>query len=263
MIVPYKLATEVYKEKDVYYLNVSRASLSPVIKQSKNKSLKEHFGTMDLKGIPRSNKDSLKEISAYLSKFNIKDGDIIADIGYSGTVQACIDEFLKVKTKGLYIQTNDRIKGINTEMFLTRSVLTYFLVIELPLGSSEDCVCGYKNGEPVYAPENTFRKLQAERLISLLYSFTKELISEEISIKDIEQMLIHLQFYSNQQLLELFNQEIYSNKRTGESIIGFNRGEIKNGKLFELYSNSYAKPLFRKLLREDVELGYLEKLLGE
>ena len=261
MIIPYRLATEVLHAKDVYYLNVSRKSLAPFIVKSKNKSLKEHFGTMNLEDIPKGN--NVNEIREYLSKFSIQDGDIIVDIGYSGTIQACIDEMFKIKTRGLYIQTNSKIKGISAEMFLSRSVLTYFLVIELPLGSSEDCVCGYSKGEPVFYPENPFRKLQAERLTNLLFAFTKELVNTNISIYDIEQTLIHLQFYPNKQLLALFNQEIYSNKRTGESIIGFNKEEIKNGKLFELYNNSYAKPLFRKLLREDFELGYLERLLGE
>ena len=261
MIVPYKLATEVLGAKDVYYLHASRKSLAPFILKSKNKSLKEHFGSMDLEDIPE--KSSIKEIKGYFSKFDIRSGDIIVDIGYSGTIQACIDEMFRIKTRGLYIQTNNKIEGIDTEMFLNHSVLSYFLIVELPLGSPEDCVCSYENGNPVFHAENNFRKLQAERLTDLLFNFSKELIGTDISIYNIEQALIHLQFYPNKQLLNLFNKEIYSNKRTGESIIGFSREQIKNGKLFECYANSYAKPLFRKLLREDPELGYLEKLLGE
>lgn len=260
MIVPYRLAAEVLEAKDVYYLNVSRKSLAPVIKKSNNKSLKEHFGTMNLEGV-HSSKESLEEIKNYLNKFDIKDGDIIADIGYSGTVQACIDEVLGVKTRGLYIQTNGMINNINTEMFLSRSVLSYFLIVELPLGSDEDCVIRYNNGEPVFSPEHEIRKKQAGYLTNLLFDYSKELLNINISTNDIEQTLIHLQFYPNSALLNLFNQKIYSNKRIGESIIGFDRKEIMKGNLFNLYYNSYAKPLFRRMLSEDKELSYLEKLL--
>lgn len=261
MIVPYKLATEVFNAKDVYYLYASRKSLASFIAKSKNKSLKEHFITMDLENL--SKKNNIKEIKEYFSKFNIKDKDIIVDIGYSGTIQACIDEMFSIKTKGLYIQINNKIDGIDAEEFLHRHVLTYFLAIELPLGSPEDCVCSYKSGKPVFHPENSFRKLQAGRLTDLLFNYSKEFSHIDVNINDIEQFLIHLQFYPNKQLLDLFNEEIYSNKRTGESIIGFNREKIKNGDLFECYNNSYAKPLFRRMLKEDIELSYLEKLLGE
>ena len=260
MIVPYRLATEVLEAKDVYYLNVSRKSLAPVIKKSKNKSLKEHFGTMNLEDL-HSNKKSLEEIKNYLNKFDIKNGDIIADIGYSGTIQACIDDLFGIKTKGLYVQVNNKIEGINLEQFLNRSVLSYFLIVELPLGSSEDCVCGYKDGEPVFSPEHETRKKQAEHLTNLLFSYSSEFLNVHINVRDIEQTLIHLQFYPNSGLLDLFNQKIYSNKRIGESIIGFDRKEIMKGNLFNLYNNSYAKPLFRRMLSEDKELSYLEKLL--
>lgn len=261
MIVPYRLATEVLEAKDVYYLNVSRKSLAPVIKKSNNKSLKEHFGAMNLEEVKYKGK-ALDEIKQYLSKFDIKDGDIIADIGYSGTVQVCIDELLGIKTKGLYIQIGeDHIEGIDMEMFLKRAVLTFLLMVEIPLGSSEDCVCEYKDGEPVYSPEHIERKKQAERLTSILFNYAREFLNTEISIKDIEQTLIHLQFYPNDELLDLINQKMYSNKRVGESIIGFDREGIIKGNLFDLYNNSYAKPLFRRMLSEDKELSHLEKLL--
>ena len=260
MIVPYRLATEVFKAEDVYYLHVSRKSLAPFISVSKNESLKEHFNTMNLEEV-KENKKALKEIKRYLSKFNIQNDDIIADIGYSGTVQACIDELLGVKTRGLYIQTNDEIKNINTRMFLKRCALTFFLTIELPLGSPEDCVYGYRDGKPVFHVEHEKRKEQAERLTDLLFKYSREFLNISISVSDVEQTLIHLQYYPNSGVLNLFNQEIYSNKRIGESIVGFNREEIIRGNLFTLYKNSYAKPLLRRMIKEDTELSHLESLL--
>ena len=78
---------------------------------------------------------------------------------------------------------------------------------------------------------------------------------------DIEQVLIHLQYYPSDEIIELYNRGIYSNRELGESVIGFDREKIMDGKLKECYNHSYAKPLFKKLLEEDKELHHLSKLL--
>ena len=74
-------------------------------------------------------------------------------------------------------------------------------------------------------------------------------------------ILIHLQYYPSDDIIQMYNQNIYSNRELGESVIGFDKEKIVNGKLRECYNRSYAKPLFKRLLEADKDLKHLSKLL--
>ena len=84
-----------------------------------------------------------------------------------------------------------------------------------------------------------------------------------LSLFDIEQMLIHIQTYTSYEMMEILNEPILTNRRTQESCINFNREGILQGKLMDYYNHSYARPLFKKMLEHDKELGGLIKLLPQ
>ena len=102
----------------------------------------------------------------------------------------------------------------------------------------------------------------AEIFTKELYEMSKMFVGLDIcNVSDVEQVLIHQQYYPSKDVMELFNKHIYSNRELGESIIGFDRDKIVAGKLKELYEMSYCKPLFKQLLEEDKELSHLSSLL--
>ena len=84
----------------------------------------------------------------------------------------------------------------------------------------------------------------------------------DISIYDLEQILIHEQYYLDRDIIEIYNKKIFSNRDMDESIINFDINEIKRGNLVECYNRSYCRPLFKQLLRENKELKHLEKLIN-
>ena len=263
MYVPYKIAKEVLKAPDVYYLHASRRSLASACLQSNNEELKKRISSIfSPEEVERREKIDTFEILNYLNQFNIHDGDILADIGYAGTIQAGIDSVLDVKTKGCYIQTSETVlPSIDANMFLKRRVLSYYLMIEIALGSDEDCIEGYKDGKVIFTPENRDRKKLAKEMTAKLFQFATSLLSTSISTFDVEQLLINLQYYPSDDIIQMYNQNIYSNRELGESVIGFDKEKIMNGQLKECYRASYAKPLFKRLLEADKDLKHLSKLL--
>ena len=262
MYVPYMLAK--WMREDVDYLYASRKSMAPACFKSSSKQLIEHLSPMYTKEeISNFKKADITEIKNYLMKKGVRNGDILVDIGYSGTIQAAINEALGIETIGLYMQTGEGlIPGLKTKMYLSRPAIQYYLMIETILGSDEDCVIGYKNGEPIFEPENNERKEMARIFNKELLEMSKMFVGLDIcSVPDVEQVLIHHQYYPSKDVIELFNKHIYSNREFGESIVGFDRDKIMDGKLKELYDMSYCKPLFKQLLEEDKELSHLSSLL--
>lgn len=263
MYMPYILAKEELKAPDVYYIHASRRSLAKACLQSSNEALINRVSDLFSQSELEDKKhNDIQDITLYLNKFNINDGDIIADIGYAGTIQAGINQTLQINTKGCYMQVgSDSIKGLDMSMFLNRSVITYCLLIEAVMGSDEDCIEGYKNGKVVFKPENKERKKLAKRMTSIALKAARLMIHLDIDLFDVEQILIHLQYYPTDDMINIFNKNIYSNRSVGESIIGFDKERILNGELRDCYNKSYAKPLFKKLLEADEGLRYLGRLL--
>jgi hypothetical protein len=89
----------------------------------------------------------------------------------------------------------------------------------------------------------------------------KQILSWNPSIFDVEQTLIHLQYYPSRDIIDVFNQKIYSNRDIGESVINFDKERILKGELRALYQRSYAQKLFKQLLEEDPELKHLSTLI--
>jgi len=271
MYMPYLIAKNIFRAKDIYYLHVSRRSLAGICLKSKNKELKRKMSFIFSKDEMQQKKiQDDSEVLKYLNKFNIKDNDIIADIGYAGTIQAGIDYALKVKTQGLYLQVSSKVlSGLKTKMFLNRMAIHFCLMVEFVFGSDEDSVEGYRNGKPVFVPDNKERKELARKItdiileVAQIFHDSEFIATQKIDVYDLEQILIHEQYYPSEELIKIYNKKIFTNRARKESIIGFDKREIKNGNLRIAYMCSYCQPLFKELLSRDKELKHLCKLLGE
>jgi len=270
MYMPYYIAKVVFKAKDVYYLHVSRRSLAGLCLKSKNKELTRKMSFIFSKEEMKQRKlQDESEVLKYLKKFKIKDNDIIADIGYAGTIQAGIEYALKVKLQGLYIQVSSKVlSGLKTKMFLSRMAIHFCLMVEFVFGSDEDSVEGYLNGKPVFMPDNEERKELARAITNVVFETVEIYYSNyfitgrKLDVFDLEQILIHQQYYPNDEMIQIYNKKIFSNRERKESIIGFDKSEIKKGDLRIAYMRSYCQPLFKALLERDKELKHLSKLLG-
>lgn len=264
MITPYIVAKKYLNAEDVYYLHASRRSIASAWFRSKDPDILAKANRIIVNQQERNEflRRDPNEIVKYLSKFDIKNGDFIVDVGYSGTIQAVIEDLLNIKTKGLYVQIFPEIKfNIDAIEYLRRRVITCCMLLEVPLGSSEDLVEDYKNGQVVYKPENEKRKALARVMTKAIVDQAKELIDWPISIMDVEQVLIHTQNYLDNDLLQVFNQPIFSNIGTGESLINFDKKEILKGRLKELANRSFNRSLFKKMLEADPELSHLSSLV--
>lgn len=267
MFMPYLIASHILKEKDVKYLYCSRRSLAPLFIESKEKPLLDKMRIVlnDIEYQEKKEK-GISECMKYLKSTGIKNNDILVDIGYSGSTQRILERFLNIKLKGLYIQL-DQVqpvhKGMDMEMYLNRFVLTYRFLAEFIFTSPEDCIEDYKNEQVIITPDNSKRKEYARRINSVLVNeqLFNKINKMNISVFDVEQMLIHIQNYPSKEMMELFNEPILTNRKRMERGINFDREAILNGKLIECYNKSYAKPLFKKMLELDSQLSSLSKLL--
>jgi len=266
MYTLYIIAKDYLHAEDVYYLHVSRRSLASISLKSMNKELKERINWIYTeeerkKDFKKSDIDKIE----YLKSFNIQDNDIIVDIGYAGTIQATIDYALGIKTLGMYMQVApDKVPSLNTKMFFNRPVIHFPLMVEIVLGSDEDCVESYKNKKPIFKKEDKERKKLAKILNKIILEEAKTFINEQhASVFDIEQILIHQQYYPSKEIIDLYNKPIYSNRVLNESIINFNVEEIRKGNIKECYARSYCKPLFKKMLNEDKDLKQLNRFIND
>lgn len=263
MYIPYVIAKDYLKAKDVFYLHASRRSLSAAALETDNQKLidKIHL-ILSEEEINQKRKEGTREILEYLNTFNIKDGDLIVDIGYSATIQAALEAILKIKMTGLYMQVYpETLFDVKVLEYLKRRVIHFCLMVEVPLGSAEDCIESYKNGKVIFKPEHEDRKALARRMTKTILEGIKSMLHWNLSVFDVEQILIHLQYYSSHDIINVFNKGIYSNRVIGESVINFDKERIKKGELRELYQRSYAGKLFKQLLEEDPELKYLSRLI--
>lgn len=266
MFMPYLIATHILNAPDVHYLYCSRRSLAPLFIASGEKPLidKMHIVLSDEEY--KQKQSGKEECMKYLKSTGIKNGDILVDIGYSGSTQRILEKFLNIKLKGLYIQldqVNPVHRGMDMEMYLNRFCLTYRFLAEFIFTSPEDCIEGYKNGQVVITPDNPKRKEYAKRINqiiinSVLYNRINRM---KLSVFDVEQMLIHIQNYPSYEMMELFNEPILTNRTQLERGINFNKAAILRGRLQDCYKKSYARPLFKKMLEADPELAHLVKLL--
>lgn len=266
MFMPYLIATRILNESDVYYLYCSRRSLAPLFIASKEKPLLDKMRIVLSDEEFKERSKGQDECLQYLKNMNIQDGDILVDIGYSGSTQCVLEKFLNIKLKGLYIQL-DQVptysRKMDMEMYLNRFCLSYRFLAEFIFTSPEDCIEGYKKGQVVISPDHPKRKEYAKRILKVIVDevLFRRINRMNLSVFDVEQMLIHVQNYPSYEMMCLFNEPILTNRTSMERGINFNRNAILRGRLQQCYRKSYAKPLFKRMLELDPELADLAKLL--
>ena len=266
MFMPYLIAKSILKAKNIHYLYCSRRSLAPLFIKSGEKPLidKMHIVLSDEEYKQKSK--NVEECMKYLRASGIKDGDILVDIGYSGSTQRILERFLNIKLKGLYIQL-DQVqpvhKDMSMEMYLKRYCLTYRFLAEFIFTSPEDCIEDYKNGNVLIIPDHKQRKEYAKHINSIIINevLFNRINRMNLSVFDVEQMLIHVQNYPSYEMMCLFNEPILTNRERVERGINFDKNAILRGRLMDCYRKSYAKPLFKRMLEMDKELSSLVKLL--
>lgn len=266
MFMPYVIASEFLKTPNVHYLYCSRRSLAPLFIKSGEQPLIDKMKIVLNEQEYKEKSKNINSCMEYLTNSGIKDGDIIVDIGYSGSTQRIIEKFLNIKLKGLYMQLDQIPKysvDMDMEMYLNRFVLTYRFLAEFILTSPEDCIEDYENGRIITVPDHEKRKEYAKRINKIILNETlfKRINRMNLSVFDVEQMLIHIQQHPSYEMMELFNEPILTNRQKVERGINFDRNAILRGRLMDCYKKSYAKPLFKKMLSMDAELCSLVKLL--
>lgn len=181
--LPYLIAKNIFKAKDVYYLHSSRKSLLHAAINTKKDLLdEENLFLLDRIGIFRMhskdefietynyegdeleeaenmrdllllNKDKLypffnkckENAKKYFNKMGVRDNDIFADIGFYGSLQYSIEKIAGIKLKGYYAQSIPQF-NINIERysyFKKPRVLNYFMMFETVWASPEDGIRGY------------------------------------------------------------------------------------------------------------------------
>ena len=268
MFMPYVIASQLMKEENVHYIHCSRKSLIPLIMTGKDAVLKNKikniFGEVTCK---QKQLEGTRDALTYLRNTGIKNGDIIVDIGYSATTQRVIEQSLGIRLTGKYVQLGSVPKeygAIDARQYLNRMALLYVFIAEFIFTSPEDNMDGYRsNGKPYFTPDNEQRKKYAKEIVEGIVTteMYKKMKACNLTVFDVEQMLIFIQQNPSIDMLNILNEPILTNRRTKESCINCIREEILNGKLLECYKHSYAKPLFKKLLEHDSELASLVKLL--
>ena len=269
MFMPYLIATILLRDNHSHYLYCSRRSLAPLYIESKEKPLVDKMKiVLTPEEYSRKQKQGIYECISYLKQAGIKNGDIIVDIGYSGSTQRVIEKFLNIKLKGMYMQL-DQVPTLQAKMdmkmFLKRFCLIYRFLAEFILTGPEDNVEDYINGEVITTPDNEQRKQYAKHINSIIVNreLYDTIMNMNPTLFDIEQMLIHIQNYPTKEIMELFNEPILTNRRKLERGVNFDKQAILNGKLLECYKASYARPWFKKMLQEDKDLNSLIKLLPD
>ena len=64
-------------------------------------------------------------------------------------------------------------------------------------------------------------------------SYQNDNQSQNLSVFDVEQMLIHIQNYPSYEMMQLFNEPILTNRKKMERGINFDREAILHGRLLE------------------------------
>lgn len=265
MFMPYIISKHILKQDNVHYLYCSRRSLAPLFIKSGEKPLLDKMRIV-LSDKEYKEKTDTVECMKYLKSTGIKNGDVLVDIGYSGSTQRVLEKFLNIRLKGLYIQldkVNPVHNGMDMEMYLKRFALTYRFLAEFIFTSPEDCIEDYKDGRVLTTPDHEKRKEYAKQINQILVNETlyNRIKCMNLDITDIEQMLIHIQQYPSYEMMELFNEPILTNRQRMERGINFDKERILKGELQECYRKSYAKPLFKRMLELDEDLNSLSKLI--
>ena len=305
--LPYIIARDIFKAKNIEYIEVSRKSMisstfnldknfddacnitmfkrlilsrantvsaflksinfdSSIRLKKNNKTLQE-FCLKNQGYLYQFFKEKRENTKKYLNKFNIREGDMIVDIGYFGTIQYAIEKVLNLKLNGYYLQTSEnKILNINTESYFNKKIIKQGLLIETLFSSDDNGVYNYdKFGNPIYYEDNKFKKNFSRNIIDKIIDICKIMYDENLNISysDIEKLVIMFIYYPTLEQCQYCKDAIFENGdiENFESISGYDRDKIKSGNLQECYNMSYWREAFIKLLQDDRELAFMEKYI--
>jgi predicted HAD superfamily hydrolase len=307
--VPYIIARDIFKAKDIYYIECSRKSVLPCsidfTKDLDAEENKTHFtrlvltragdipafldaigynedrmflanrDTYTIKDFVKANQTALYRFfkqkkdnaKAYLSKYDIQDGDILVDIGYYGSIQYSIEKILNKKMQGFYLQTfKSDLDDLERYSYFDKRIVKYCLLVESLLSSAEDGVNGYTSlGEPIHYADNKSKKNFSKEIVDEILNTAMVIQRDNITLNraDIERLVIRFLYYPTLEESNYCNDPIFENGDISkfESCVWYDREEIKAGRLQDCYDKSYWRPAFLTQLRNDKELSSLEKHL--
>lgn len=252
MHIPYIIARDYLKQKDVYYLHVSRKSLMPILLRQSEKIFKDKANWLYTKEEQQKilNSNQYNEIEKYLAQFNIRDNDIIVDIGYSGTLQKAIELFLNIKLRGFYIQPSVQSFMMDIKAYyLTRyRCMECHTITEQILSSDEDEIIGYKEGNVLYKKDSDVKKKWSKRFKDLILSKVNDILPYNISQDDCETIMSQLLYDYDDELLDFYNSKTFVDRTNNESCINFDEDKINISNFREYYKNSHCKRLFKVML---------------
>lgn len=208
----------------------------------------------------------------YISKLGMKDGDVWADIGYEGTMQAIIQRIAHINLEGKYIVTKGGEKGLfhnyhfTRKSFLPDGFINGYggAILEFVFSESKGTVSKYNNeGKPELLGDSKFRKEVTKRVLRGVLKGVKHLIEEDISVnvEDCSRILKRYLEFPTLDEAVFMNGPVFENGSDNESVTWFNKDLIRQGKLKECYNRSYWKNAFKLLLNNDKELKVLKDLI--
>lgn len=187
----------------------------------------------------------------YLEGLGLRNGDILADLGYSGTSQKRIEEILGITLRGKYMFTSNKKNGVNREAFFpdVSIVGPNIGALEMIFTSPAGKTIGYRSGKPVFrswrekSPATTRRILQGirEGVAAIRVMPIKP------SREDCERIIKHFLRSPGLDFCRLFNRAFLDR---GEPLIGYDEKRVAAGHLFDDYSRSFFRSGYLALLKE-------------
>ena len=210
----------------------------------------------------------------YISRLNMKNGDIFVDLGYKGTIQRSIKRISQINLKGKYLNTFDNKSFfwgvlVEKESFLPVGFLCAYTgaSLEVIFSEAKGTAMAYDNtGKPILLKDYKVRKDITKAILRGALKGVKAIHEENIKVS-MEDGLAIIKRYLDKPTIdeaEFMNQPIFENGSCDsfESITWYDKDFIRQGKLKECYSRSYWKNAFKVLLENDPELKFLRKEIG-
>ena len=217
-------------------------------------------------------RESRKNFKAYVSNLGMKSGDIFVDLGHFGSMQSIIRVLTGISLKGRYIhryEERNYLKEITEDKvsFLPIGYLRLYtgiaeLIFSEPTGTS---VAYTSEGKVILNRDTKYRKEVTKSILRGIIKGVKDLINENIEIPydDLIKILDRFFKYPTIEEASFGNSKLFENGSydNDESVVWYDKGLIREGKLKECYNRSYWKPAFKILMKNDPELKSLIKIV--
>lgn len=197
-------------------------------------------------------RDSLTTDGArgYLEGLGLRDGDILADLGYSGTSQKRIEEILGIRLRGKYMFTSNKKNGVDREAFFPDvsivgpNIGAYEMIFTSPAGKT----IGYRAGEPVFQSWREKRPATTKRILQGIRDGCEAVraMPKKPTREDCEKIIKFFLRSPEPSFCRLFNRAFLER---GVPLIGYNEKRIAAGHLFDDYSRSFFRSGYLELLK--------------